>query len=200
MSHNDMSHKNKTEGQALHVQGVEIPFLIQTLLGPFGYLVEQEGEKLIFGGAKASRLSKFTGSVFIAVAILVYYFLIMRIEGWIWRILLSLVATAVLSVGVFFVRYYHAVILDQEKREIVVNTGGRKTRFAGFEEVKHFKNTEHRQRNHYRANSLSIVLKDERELRLISFKQSKLQEDFPTQINVLLWQWINGKQTMGSGQ
>lgn len=195
-----MSHNDRTEGQELNVQGAEIPFLIQTVLGPFANLVEHEGQQLIFGGPKASRQSKLTGSVFIALALLVYYLLIMRMDGWIWRILLSLLATAVLSIGVFFVRYYHAVILDQEKREIVVDTGGRKTRFASFEEVKHFKNTEHRQRNRYRANSLSIVLKDERELRLISFKQSKLQEDFPTQINVLLWQWMNGKQTIGSEQ
>lgn len=198
-----MSEKNSAEAQVQQTTEAlggtySIVSLIQTLLGPFAGLVQQNENKLIFGGAKSSRKSKLTGVFFMALAALVYYVVLLRLDGWIWRILLSFLATIFVSVGFFMFRYYYAVILDQDKREIVVETGGRQTRFAIFDDVQHIKNTEMRQRGQYRANKLSIVLKDGREVRLITYKESKVAHDFPTQINRLLWKWIQGHQYLRS--
>lgn len=165
---------------------------IQTLLGPYADAVENEDFRLIFGGAKTTRSSRITGAAFIAAATILYLFILLRMDGWLLRIALSLLATAMVYLGLFLIKYYHAVIFDQEERSIFLNTRREKHRFAAFGDVKHFKDTEHRQRGRYRATTLSIVLKDGRELRFLTYKKQRVEEGFQEAINKLLWLWLNG--------
>lgn len=186
--------RSKTELNTTDVRRVDQ--LILALLGPYADFVVADEQSLTFGGKRSARSSKRAGVFLVLVALLTYYVILTRLDGWIWRALLALLSTLIFSAGIFFFRYKRSVILSQETREVIVDMSGRRHVFASFSDVKHFKNTEHRHRGHYRATSLSLVLKDDRELRLITYKESKVQADFPKQINLLLWKWLNGRTTL----
>ena len=174
----------------------DIPIIrtLQPLLGPYAAQVEVQENRLIFGGQQASLSSKITGFILIALGLALYLAVLLQISGLFPRMLAGIGATILLYVGLFFVRYYHAVIFDQEARAIFLNTKQKNHRFSAFNDVRHFKETEHRQRGRYRATTLNVVLKDERELRLLTYKKDKLPENFPTEINRILWAWMNGRK------
>lgn len=174
--------------------------LIQALLGPYSKQVHFEDDLLIFGGRSASKSSKIAGSVFLLLAIVLYLLVLLLFDGWIVRILMSMLATMLMYIGLFFIRYYHAVILNQKTKSIILESNKKQQAFASFEDVIHFKDTEHRQRGKYRATTLSIVLKDKRELRLLTYKKDLVQESFPTSMNRLLWAWLNGHKELGEVQ
>ncbi len=178
------------------VPNPDIPLIrtLQPLLGPYAAQVEVSETRLVFGGQTASRSSKITGFVLIATGIALYAAILLRMSGLFPRMFAGLGATILLYVGIFFLRYYHAVIFDQEARTIFLDTQRKNHRFASFNDVRHFKETEHRQKGRYRATTLNVVLKDERELRLLTYKKDKLPDNFPTEINRILWSWMNGRK------
>lgn len=173
-----------------------IAHVLKSLLGPYTSQVEMQKQRLIFGGQKASRSSRISGIVLMVAGIAIYLAVLLRIDGLFPRIMAGIGATTLVYVGLFLFRYYHAVIFDQEAKAIFLNTQRKNHRFASFNEVRHFKETEHRQKGRYRATTLNVVLKDERELRLLTYKKHKLAEDFPAQINRVLWAWMNGQNDL----
>src|SRR5699024_6345711 len=97
-----------------------------------------------------------------------------------------------LYTGTFFLRYFHAVILDQDTNTIYRQTRRDKVAFGRFSDVMHFKQTDHKSRGRYRATTLNIVLKDQREVRILTFKKSRVSVEFTAEMNRLLWKWLSG--------
>lgn len=175
------------------INRAELEQAIREAMGPYAIQVSFSDQELIFGEGQTKRANKIMGAALLALGLGLYLAILLYFNGFFLRLGLALVASLLLYVGLFFVRYTHIVLLDNKSRTVSIRTKNKLHRFAAFDDLAHFKDTDHRHRGRYRASALSVVTKDSRELRLFTYKKDKVAENFPSEINRLLWTWTKGQ-------
>ena len=176
---------------------------LEAVLQDTGVAFSWNADVLIFGGQSESRRSRLAAFAALTVAVVALFFgaaFLSRGNGWLRWILgpLLLIAGILLSsAGGMLLRYKHIVRLDQSSKEVRLEETGGQTVWCGFADVRHFKQTRHMRRGRYLNTSLSLVSRDERELRLATYDAADLSSGADVIINRLLWRWMNGHVTEG---
>ncbi|MDD2214852.1 MAG: hypothetical protein PHR21_09995 [Oscillospiraceae bacterium] len=168
--------------------GRGIKALFKAYPGEFRY----DSQNLYFGREKPAR-SSVTGALlaFAAAVLLVLLSIYLyRSVQLLWLIFFGIWAFLAVFFGIFLLRYRHMVRFD--RRSACVYIIGRRdaVRFAEFNEIRHFKQTDQLFNGKYRATTLSAVNQDNEELPLITFDKHRVPPDYAETVNRLLWSWL----------